>query len=762
MIKISETDAVQLGLQPSIQASQDLGFTDFKKSSAITLKNAYLDLENLGVLRKANPRLVIRKPIDFIKTASTEAQVWQSWRQVVEQEHYLAKYQISTALVGQLSDVHLPSSFYNYKDNNFFKPFKETKVAKRLKDFNDFSYSRFRFPEKSSNTVYLEVETLDGAQTLRPKFVGIISKEENRKAYYRWYPNATRFASGQQQSPYDDLNLSGFNIPYPNTVSIYEGTAFNIPTKISTKFNSNNSQSLNGLLVISTGDAEQKTICYVSPHGLETGFLNTIEDIYTENNTRANAVQAGSAILATVVNASWYGSGQTGYLGRCDGSGYIDTINGTYRQAPVSLVLGGSKSARKTFHQIGNSQRQIYFDSTMPTQYGSGRWCISTSGASGVIYMHQPNSLLDWKKTDPRSLSGPWAAASGHPLAASGLFLTRAGVRKPVVSNLKYCRQSKVVNTERLQVPSLIIDSKYTNSGYVLPEGIKIVNRTYTVPVYSSWKYNITGVMGPEHSGYIIDGVPLKMTQILASGISIPQQTYQSVKYSIDADQHFKQDIPLKNTYFYKFYNQLYSRNNKTIATGTWDGIVPSGVKVSVELLSLTLNTEIGILNDQNLAVVYAGYGNEDSIDTALQTGISRNGAYRLFPNPSLQYVVSGEVPWEQNRYPYQHSFNEFGQLTYTAFKSGPTEVDALNITKSTAIKKINSKILQLVNKALPTATYKNQKWRRLKMFKAKLEGGYFNNKFSRLVVPESAVPGSQIQTRVSRRLNQTTPVNPV
>lgn len=751
MIEISQKDAVQLGLQPSIKASKDLGFTDFRKSSALTLKHAYLDLENLGVLRKANPRLVVRKPINFIKSQSTEAQVWQSWRQVVEEEHYYAKYQIATALVGQLSDIHFPLSYYAYSDNNFFKPFKETKAVKRVRENNDYPYSRFRFPKKSSNTIDLQVETSEGSQSLRPRYVGLLSKEESRKAYYRWHPQATRFASGQQKSQYDNLNLSGFNIPYPNTLSIYEGVAFNIPTKISTKYNQDNSQSLNGIIVISTGDAEQKTICYVSPHGLETGFSNTVEDIYTENSINKTVLNPGTNLLGYVTYAAWYGSGQTGFLNKCDGWGYIDTLNGPYKEMPVASLLpitGTPAGIYKRYYQIANPQRRIYFDNTMPTQYGNGRWCMSISGSSGVVYMHQPNSLLDSKKTDPRTLSGPWVVASGHPKAASGVYLTRAGrgMRKPVVSRFKACRETKFVNTKRLQVQTLTIDSQYVNSGHVLPEGVKTATYTYTAPIYPTWK--ISNGSGLNSSGYIINNNYISMSQILQSGITIPEKNYQGIKYTIDTDQHFKQDTPLKDTYFYKFYNQLYSKNYKTIATGTWDGIIPSGVKVSVELVSTTLNREAGILNDQNLAIVYSGYGNNDAIDRALQTGISKDGAFKLFPNPSLQYIVSGEVPWEQNRYPYQHAFNQFGQLAYTTFKSGPTEVDAMNIAKSTAIKKINSKILQLVNKVLPTVTYKNRKWKRLRFFQAKLEGGYFNNNFSRLYIPDTALPGAQIQKR--------------
>jgi hypothetical protein len=766
-IEITKEQAQKLGFKSSIETSQDLGFTDFAKSSAYTLKDAYLDLENLGRLNKTNPRTVIRKPINNTITPSSENQIWQSWRQTIEEEHYYSRYNISTPLVGQLAEIHFPIDYYSYKDNNFFKPYRETKIVKRIKDNNDFNYARFRFPKDSSNTIDINIQSSSGLQFLRPKFAGIISLEENRKTYYRWHPQATRFASGQQKSNYDNLNLSGFNIPYPNTVSVYDSPVFNIPVKIAPKFNNGifEKQKLNGIILISTGDAEQKTICYVSPHSLETGFLNTVEDIYIQQRERSLSIAPGSNLLASVYNSSWYGSGAQGYLG-CFESGYIDNLNGTYKEAGIPSFI----SQYKRFYKVGEPAKQIYFDHTLPTPYGSGRWCMALSGNSNIsintghraiVYMHQPNSSSDAKKKDPRGLSGPWIVASGHPNAANAIFLNRASAKKPVISKWKTCRKKSSVITKRLQVPSLIIDSKYQNSGDVLPEGIKTQTYPYVDSMYPKWKAAsiITGTLpntglllnptGNNYSGYIINNLPVSMSQILASGISIPQMVYSGIKNTLSSSGYFQQNTPLKDTYFYKFYNQLYQDNNKTIATGTWNGIIPSGVRFSVEILSTTLNSEIGIINNRNISVFYSGYGSGDRIDTALQTGISRNGAHILYSNPSEKYMISGEIPWHQKRSPYRHTFNKYNELSYSAYKSGPTLTDAKNISKITAINMINSKILQLVNKILPTATYKNKKWKSLQKFKAKLSW-LKNNKFSHISIPETAEPGSEIKKRIS------------
>lgn len=43
------------------------------------------------------------------------------------------------------------------------------------------------------------------------------------------------------------------------------------------------------------------------------------------------------------------------------------------------------------------------------------------------------------------------------------------------------------------------------------------------------------------------------------------------------------QTVPLKDTYFYKLYEPVYKKNS--IKTGTWDGIIPSGVPFQIEIL---------------------------------------------------------------------------------------------------------------------------------------------------------------------------------
>lgn len=57
-----------------------------------------------------------------------------------------------------------------------------------------------------------------------------------------------------------------------------------------------------------------------------------------------------------------------------------------------------------------------------------------------------------------------------------------------------------------------------------------------------------------------------------------------------DTGIRLKQEIPIKDTAFYKLYEPLYKKN--TFNTGTWNGVIPSGVPFSIETIR-TKNAEM-------------------------------------------------------------------------------------------------------------------------------------------------------------------------
>lgn len=88
-----------------------------------------------------------------------------------------------------------------------------------------------------------------------------------------------------------------------------------------------------------------------------------------------------------------------------------------------------------------------------------------------------------------------------------------------------------------------------------------------------------------------------------------------------------QQKTPLKDTWFYKFYSGLYT-GNKTLATGVWNGTIPSGYSVTVEYIA-TKDHYMGTNNE--FKFVYKNYGDDSFIDRIVRS---------TFANPS---VISGD-----------------------------------------------------------------------------------------------------------------------
>jgi hypothetical protein len=90
--------------------------------------------------------------------------------------------------------------------------------------------------------------------------------------------------------------------------------------------------------------------------------------------------------------------------------------------------------------------------------------------------------------------------------------------------------------------------------------------------------------------------------------------------YNFDAAR-LKQQIPLKDTLFYKLYEPVYRKN--TFNTGTWNGIIPSGTPFSIETVRLK-NSEI---TTPNLNVYIS--------NAFILSSESGSGIYQYSENPS-------------------------------------------------------------------------------------------------------------------------------
>lgn len=137
--------------------------------------------------------------------------------------------------------------------------------------------------------------------------------------------------------------------------------------------------------------------------------------------------------------------------------------------------------------------------------------------------------------------------------------------------------------------------------------------------------------------------------------------------FKLDSNQHIWQSEPLKDTLFYKFYNNLYD-GSKKLSTGTWNGIIPANTVFQIELIAIELNKKIGL--ELPLHIVYSGYGSNDSIDAKctkylqhLTTGIELEDTTFLVEGNSFQikgrgYGETKESAWTAANKDIQYNIN--------------------------------------------------------------------------------------------------------
>ena len=170
-------------------------------------------------------------------------------------------------------------------------------------------------------------------------------------------------------------------------------------------------------------------------------------------------------------------------------------------------------------------------------------------------------------------------------------------------------------------------------------------------------------------------------------------------EYNLDENDHIKQETPLKDSLYYKHYHKLYT-GAKTISTGTWDGIIPSGVYFNIELVTTELNKKIG--TDIPLYIVYTGFGTNDEIDIKTTNYLTRfniknnqvSGSSFLFKEDQLEIVGRGKAS---------------------------TPALSLLDAKRNARYNINSKISKILKLYIPEIMVLNKKLRKLIKFKNKL-----------------------------------------
>ena len=198
---------------------------------------------------------------------------------------------------------------------------------------------------------------------------------------------------------------------------------------------------------------------------------------------------------------------------------------------------------------------------------------------------------------------------------------------------------------------------------------------------------------------------------------------YQDVSYNITGfnysdnrkfcvtSGHLIQSFPLKDTPFYKFYSGLYT-GVKQFNTGTWDGYVPSGVFINVELITNTFGNEsLGI--DRNLVIVYSGQGSMDNRDMDLFQKLQVGDYKKYFPR--VEFNIS-------NNFAFESSSTSFSVNS------------AIHTAKIAARQFVNKMVTKILRLKAPYVLSPNHKSKQFNKFKNKVqEKTLYKNKLSKV-----------------------------
>jgi hypothetical protein len=169
------------------------------------------------------------------------------------------------------------------------------------------------------------------------------------------------------------------------------------------------------------------------------------------------------------------------------------------------------------------------------------------------------------------------------------------------------------------------INSIYNNSGFVFPN-LGLYSKPYTERLNAA----TTGSGLWPKSGYVTQDWIIQNPQLYTlypnlTTQQITEQVNQAIfgYHLINNDiykisDHLKQITPIKDTWFYKLYNGVYTERNgnKTFNTGTWNGIIPSGAQLFVEYLST--NEDFCGTNNEFL-LVHDNYGSNSVQDVHIK-----------------------------------------------------------------------------------------------------------------------------------------------
>ncbi len=300
----------------------------------------------------------------------------------------------------------------------------------------------------------------------------------------------------------------------------------------------------------------------------------------------------------------------------------------------TNIISGISYRLRKNFPYLTINSGAISLDSNTLSGKSDVRnhfisW--SNSNTSGIEtgsfnghYLPYPNTVelqKSFKTTCPLKVSTKYDYFNSGEDILHGLLMisTGDGINQKICYVSPHGIKSITANTVIFNQKQVV--DIYNKTGFqTVATGINAKVLDIDSAYYSGQLFNSGIIYADYASGYL--------DELYNSGMSIYNEYSGNApsgalnflninRYKCESNQHVYQKTPLKDTAFYKFYNSLYT-GSKTLSTGTWNGIIPSGAVYSIELISTKLNTDIGINKD--FYIIYSGFGTNDSLDLNITT----------------------------------------------------------------------------------------------------------------------------------------------
>ena len=321
-------------------------FVAFNLFSVPTHKNIQgfqLSMQNDGTLKNYIPFFSLKKLENANGPIEAQLSEYTNYKILFEQDGFYNEIYSSIPLLGQISHSFFPTVNLKITDNDFFNKF-NIKIDNLTKEVlhrginNDLSFGRISFPAENSNSKILSglfyrkysgqyVPTIVTTTTGIGNITGSAFKLLNG-SFVSWRANQT--------AGYDNNNYNSFYLNYPSTLDQTIFNAYNIPTKIAPFYanfpkEGETGVKLNGLMLISTGIGTGSKICYISPHGLKTGLMNTFIASINKNP------------ISTGQNPFYLGTSGVTYRGLVLGSEYYTGIN-QFPTSGIRYIQSGDKS----------------------------------------------------------------------------------------------------------------------------------------------------------------------------------------------------------------------------------------------------------------------------------------------------------------------------------------------------------------------------------------------------------------------------------